>query len=561
METGGGRAGGRPWGAIRAENPQTRQLAKFLRTRVDESGKTLANLATEINFSKTQISVYLGGKIPSRGFVTALIKATVPSAIRERRLHEATTLLDAALHPPRAAGSVSHPTADVTDLVQAQARQIETYDRLTRSLEQQAELRQTAENSAKLIMVLLTMIDNLQNRVTGLIKERDQLRRSGGLHGALEDTQRKLSRAQAQKGKAEAQHRRAKEKQQQAESLAARLQAQIDALTDELGRLRGDDPSPHDRLSDHLPAAQQQVPDRFSDDPEGDDIEAALARVEAVNDTDAETVDRITAELADGDAAEAVVVPNNSVTSADPPDNVFSFLVALWRDSLRAEQSGGGALVQDRLFHVLTEASAQILGPDHPDTLAAARLSDWSDAEATRAWLARMEKALSRTRACQYAPGHPDTTTDASPLSLIEQTRRALSESMSTLAAMAETWQALAIARLIGRRLAASGPQHLRDGGQSLAEVADRGCHSFNPFDGISPQGPDSATAGFLWVTDAQHLRQTLMSLGALLGEAGISLVGLACATDDEEAYWNCITGIDAADEAGDRIRAVLRHM
>lgn len=59
-------------------------------------------------------------------------------------------------------------------------------------------------------------------------------------------------------------------------------------------------------------------------------------------------------------------------------------------------------------------------------------------------------------------------------------------------------------------------------------------------------------------MTDA---RQALLGLQALLGEVGIALVGVACGTDDEGLYWQCIESIDAADESSDRVRALLRRM
>ncbi|MFI7174720.1 hypothetical protein [Streptomyces spororaveus] len=136
-------AGGRPWGPIRPENTQAGKLAEFLRACVDESGKTLAALAGDVSLSKSQIGAYLAGKIPPQSFVTALIKATVPAQLRERRQEEATRMLRDAVHPPRKAGTVPalRPTEGMVDIAALQARQTEAFDRLTRSLEQQSERR------------------------------------------------------------------------------------------------------------------------------------------------------------------------------------------------------------------------------------------------------------------------------------------------------------------------------------------------------------------------------------------------------------------------------------
>ncbi|MGI5048372.1 hypothetical protein ACM9HD_33760, partial [Streptomyces sp. JAC25] len=60
------------------------------------------------------------------------------------------------------------------ELAAAHARQIETYDRLARALEQRAEVERAKNNSDKLVMVLLNMIHQLDRRVTEPFQVRDQ---------------------------------------------------------------------------------------------------------------------------------------------------------------------------------------------------------------------------------------------------------------------------------------------------------------------------------------------------------------------------------------------------
>ncbi|WP_314254619.1 vWA domain-containing protein [Streptomyces kutzneri] len=325
----------RPWGPIRPASPQALKLAEFLRARVDESQKTLAVLAKDISLSKSQVGVYLSGKIPPQAFVTAIVNATVPAPLRERRHSEAGALLRDALHPPRpdrrtTGGAVA---GDSMELARLQARQIETYDRLTRSLEQQAEIRRTADNSAKLVMVLLGMIHTLQTRVTGLAEERDHLAQAErGV--ALEAAQRKLSRAEAQKEKARRELELAEEKRRQAEELADRLQARIEELTEDLDRMRGDQPSPHDHLPD-LAGAVPLAPGVVPEDPEGDDVDDALAHVSVINENDAATIDRITTELDDT----GLTISDNSPTSTDASDNLRAEKA---RASPSAEAGRGG---------------------------------------------------------------------------------------------------------------------------------------------------------------------------------------------------------------------------
>ncbi|UUU37487.1 tetratricopeptide repeat protein [Streptomyces sp. NBC_00162] len=355
---------GRPWGAIRPVNPSAGKLAAFLRAQVEGSGKTLAVLEKEINYSTTQISSLLSGRIPPQPFVTALIGATVPAQLRERRQSEADGLLYDAMHPPRTAPARGlAPTAGtgsgagVVDLAAVQAQQIETYDRLTRALEQQAELRQAADNSARLIWILLGMIHNLTDRVHTLTRERDH---AAGRE-VVEAAQAKLARAQSQQAKAESELTRAEEKKQQAVALSARLQEQITALTDELDRLRGQAGASHERLPDLAPLAPFAQKEETSADPEADDIDAALARVSAVNDTDDDTVYRITTELGDT----APFVPDNPLISADVPNKTAEQL----RVEAAAASKRGDFQEAARLYGLLATASASFLGPDHLDTL------------------------------------------------------------------------------------------------------------------------------------------------------------------------------------------------
>ncbi|MEV7542864.1 hypothetical protein [Streptomyces sp. NPDC089915] len=346
---------GRPWGPVRPVNGAAGRLAEFLRAQVDASGKTLAVLEKEIGYSTTQISSLLGGRIPAQRFVTSVIDATVPAPLRERRRGEAAALLYEALHPPRvpAPAKAVVPPAAVVDLAAVQARQIETYDRLTRALEQQAELRQTAENSARLIWILLGMIHKLNDRVTALTREREE----AGARELLEAVRAKLERARTQQAKAEGELGRAEEKKRRAEALAERLQRQIAELTEELDLLRGTGPG-----TPEGPAAPVPFTPQNSADPEGDDIDAALARVTAVNDTDGDTVDRITTELGEPGPG---IVPDNASTRADAPNKTAQEL----RDEAEEARLNGEFDEAARLYALLTAASTAYLGPDDGETL------------------------------------------------------------------------------------------------------------------------------------------------------------------------------------------------
>ncbi|MGW6412765.1 hypothetical protein ACWF95_37270 [Streptomyces vinaceus] len=112
--------------------------------------------------------------------------------------------------------------------------------------------------------VLFGMVGELQDRVTHLTEDRDRLGRGSA------DAERKLTRALGQQNRAASELARARAKQREAEELAARLQEKIDRLTGELDRLRpGTGPQPE-------PAVGPAPDPAGGDDPEGDDIEAAI---------------------------------------------------------------------------------------------------------------------------------------------------------------------------------------------------------------------------------------------------------------------------------------------
>ncbi|MCM3297989.1 DUF6099 family protein [Streptomyces pseudogriseolus] len=138
---------------------------------------------------------------------------------------------------------------------------------------------------------------------------------------------------------------------------------------------------------------------------------------------------------------------------------------------------------------------------------------------------------------------------------LIVTSRRTLAAGGGVPELMAEVWQAQALAQAIGSRLALVGPPHLRNEAVMLADLAGRGCGVLDP----PPLGPDGPRAARL--TELGETHACLMHLGGLLGDVGIALVGIACAADDEATYWSCVEAIDAADEARDRVRDMLRKL
>ncbi|MGW0364754.1 DUF6099 family protein [Streptomyces sp. NPDC002990] len=144
---------------------------------------------------------------------------------------------------------------------------------------------------------------------------------------------------------------------------------------------------------------------------------------------------------------------------------------------------------------------------------------------------------------------------------LIAAGRHALAQSGEAWEIVGEAWQVQALAQGIGSWLAVTGPPELRAEARGLGEAGGRGCGVLDRAalhgEGITPDQPPRAAQ----LTGVADVRQALLGLQALLGEVGIALVGVACGTDEEGLYWQCIESIDAADESSDRVRAILRRL
>lgn len=125
---------------------------------------------------------------------------------------------------------------------------------------------------------------------------------------------------------------------------------------------------------------------------------------------------------------------------------------------------------------------------------------------------------------------------------------RALAASGTAHDIVAEAWQARALAQAMGSRLALCGPLELRGEARGLSEAGE--------YPAWGAAGPRAAR-----LTEVGDPRSALTALAELLGEVGIALVGVASVTDEEGLYWQCMEAIDAADEACDRVRGMLRRL
>jgi Family of unknown function (DUF6099) len=135
---------------------------------------------------------------------------------------------------------------------------------------------------------------------------------------------------------------------------------------------------------------------------------------------------------------------------------------------------------------------------------------------------------------------------------LVRATRQGLREAWAVPDLIAEAWQAQALAEAVGSHLALHGPPELRTPGFRVCEAGGRAC-------GMS--GPPSARAGPVRAALLTRVREpavTLRELRELLTELGAALASVACTTEEESVYWQCIEAADAADESKDRVCALL---
>ncbi|MER7727756.1 DUF6099 family protein [Streptomyces sp. NPDC096323] len=136
---------------------------------------------------------------------------------------------------------------------------------------------------------------------------------------------------------------------------------------------------------------------------------------------------------------------------------------------------------------------------------------------------------------------------------LVAVIRSALAHSRGTPDIIAEAWQAQALAQAVGSRLAASGPKELRGEASGLSEIGGRSNGA------LDHPAARAGVARAVQLSEVADPRAALTGLGALLGEVGIALVGVASDTDEQGLYWQCMEAIDAADESLDRVHGMLR--
>ncbi|MFF2026699.1 DUF6099 family protein [Streptomyces sp. NPDC058171] len=184
----------------------------------------------------------------------------------------------------------------------------------------------------------------------------------------------------------------------------------------------------------------------------------------------------------------------------------------------------------------------------------AARAVDemWTSSETTQKRLARLEARLATEPNRDHTTDPTYVCVDAERL--VEVSRRALSHSAEgheTLDVMAEVGQVWALTHAIGHQLALGEVPEISTYAATLAN------RSYTAISRLTPRMRDFRADQ---LSEVRDVRRALLGLQALLGEVGIALVSIACDTEDEHLYMQCIEAIDASDDMGDEIREMLRR-
>ncbi|MFD9194772.1 hypothetical protein ACFWCA_41995 [Streptomyces phaeochromogenes] len=346
MPDGGRRT--RQWSQLEGATEQDNEVAALLRSWMDGAQLTLNDLESRLtpeHFSnghipsRSTISVRLKGKGLDGDFIQAVADAcSKDAADRQRLLQQVATLTSrrARLSPPQGAARVPDPAALANELIAVQRQSLTLQDKLGRALDRAAELERECSTSNRMVMVLLTMVDKLQYRITTLTAKRDKLRDHAPQPQRLDTVHEQLARSEEQRQDAEAALKRAQDERGKAERLAEEAAEQVRCLTEELDRLRGragqpDNPQP-------LIADDPALSEADDIDAAADDIDDALAKASRHLDDGAQRLDRLAHELHQDEALDNSVAATTGSheraeqSGAKDPDHLLQEVLQLFRE-------------------------------------------------------------------------------------------------------------------------------------------------------------------------------------------------------------------------------------
>src|SRR5438309_6537083 len=126
---------------------------------------------------------------------------------------------------------------------------------------------------------------------------------------------------------------------------------------------------------------------------------------------------------------------------------------------------------------------------------------------------------------------------------LIAAIRHALAQGLDARSIVEEAWQAHALAEAIVGLLARHATPEVSAPARALTHAAAHAC------DASRHPGPCSRRLRATGLTGVRDPTQALRHLLAILTEVGTALAAIACTTEEELVYWQCIDAVDATDE------------
>ena len=233
------RKAGRSWAALKGDDRALHDLATYLRSTLDSSGRTVRDIASELGFSVASMSKWLNGStLPDEHVVVAVARACADPRLADQHADQARAQWQKAKDGQGERTSDRSPLQDPRDLVisaqstaiDAQRRVVDLYDELRHANQQLQASRDAEYNANKMVMTLLWAL--------GLATE--QVRRL--TPGDLGVISRHISPAEVAaadhaRRRAEAQLDRARAEHHQAQQLVAAAEAKIHGLERELAKL------------------------------------------------------------------------------------------------------------------------------------------------------------------------------------------------------------------------------------------------------------------------------------------------------------------------------------
>ncbi|MFF5533007.1 FxSxx-COOH system tetratricopeptide repeat protein [Streptomyces cinerochromogenes] len=301
-----GRRRTRPWGPLKGPDQQADALAQLLRDwldganlRVDDLRKRLTpeHFTTGRVPSRTTVADRLAGVGLDNDFVEAVADVCSADAAGRQRLLEQARAVRSGQVPRQQPRRQPAPAGDggiAGELIVVQRHSLAVSDKLLRAMERVAELERERNNANQMVLLLLAMVDKLQRDIETLTSEQDRLR-GDVTQPLVQEVHERLERSEEQRRKAEHELDRARDERRRADRLAEEAADQVRALTAELELLRR-----------HAAAAQGgPLPVVVAPEPGGHerldadagDIDQALAKAALYLDGGADRLDRLADEL------------------------------------------------------------------------------------------------------------------------------------------------------------------------------------------------------------------------------------------------------------------------